>query len=543
MESKVSLLTRGLRKIDRTLKEIQDWPSDWNIGRMARLVRRACLPGPDLRPVIFFNASTRIGYNSYNAAYALIAAWGLRLAGVPVIQFVCQSGMVRCVLGSDPQHPEYGMPCKACLRRSRVDFRHADVRYFNYRPDVRLEAALEGLGIPRLQEFVYSQAPLGALVLPALRWRLRLQTLKDDEATRALFRDFILSAWNVLREFEALLDQTQPQAVIVFNGQFFPEATARWAARRRGIRVISHEVGLHPFSGFFTDGEATAYPIHIPDEFELSAAQNERLEAYLAKRFQGLFSMAGVRFWPDMKGLDQAFLNKAQQFSQIVPVFTNVIFDTSQPHANTVFTDMFAWLELVLELARAHPETLFVIRAHPDETRPGKESRETVQDWVAARRATDLPNLVFVAPTEYFSSYELIQHSKFVMIYNSTIGLEATILGLPVLCAGKARFTQYPTVFFPQSIPEYRAQAEEFLTAVSIEVPTDFIRNARKFLYYQLFLTSLPFNAFLTASSHPSNVRFRRFTLDQLRRENSAAIATLLDGVLAKEDFLLRRSE
>src|SRR5512137_2451902 len=101
MESKVSLLTRGLRRIDRTLKEIQDWPSDWNIGRMARVVRRVFRPRPDLRPVIFFNASTRIGYNSFNAAYALIAAWGLRLAGVPVIQFVCQSGMVRCVLGTE----------------------------------------------------------------------------------------------------------------------------------------------------------------------------------------------------------------------------------------------------------------------------------------------------------------------------------------------------------------------------------------------------------------------------------------------------------
>jgi hypothetical protein len=35
------------------------------------------------------------------------------------------------------------------------------------------------------------------------------------------------------------------------------------------------------------------------------------------------------------------------------------------------------------------------------------------------------------------------------MIYNSTIGMEAAIMGAPVLCAGKARFTQLDTVFFP----------------------------------------------------------------------------------------------
>ena len=63
--------------------------------------------------------------------------------------------------------------------------------------------------------------------------------------------------------------------------------------------------------------------------------------------------MAGIKFWADMKGLDESFLQKAAGFKQIVPVFTNVIFDTSQPHANTVFGDMFDWLEMVLEIIRA----------------------------------------------------------------------------------------------------------------------------------------------------------------------------------------------
>jgi len=35
---------------------------------------------------------------------------------------------------------------------------------------------------------------------------------------------------------------------------------------------------------------------------------------------------------------------------------------------------MFAWLDRVLEIIKAHPETFFVIRAHPDEGRPGKQS-------------------------------------------------------------------------------------------------------------------------------------------------------------------------
>ncbi len=163
-------------------------------------------------------------------------------------------------------------------------------------------------------------------------------------------------------------------------------------------------------------------------------------------------------------------MQKAARFKQIVPVFTNVIFDTSQPHANTVFEDMFDWLDMTLEVIRAHPETLFVIRAHPDESRVRKASRETVAAWVEANGVDKEPNVVFVAPKETLSSYELIQKSKFVMVYNSTIGLEASIMGAVVLCAGKARFTQYPTVFFPTQTRLKSFELEELLGAEAVKV-------------------------------------------------------------------------
>lgn len=414
------------------------------------------------------------------------------------------------------------------------------VAWFDYQRDTRLVAAIENLPLNGLMTFEWHGLPLGALCLPGLRWILRIHHLNDDEPTRYLLREYILSAWNVAQKFADFLDQTQPRAVVVFNGQFFPEATARYIAQQRGIRVITHEVGLQPASAFFTDGEATAYPIHIPDDFEMKDEQNAKLDAYLAKRFQGDFTMAGIKFWADMKGLDEAFLQKAGEFKQIVPIFTNVIFDTSQPHANTVFEDMLDWLDMALQIIRAHPETLFVIRAHPDELRVRKASRETVSAWVEANRVDQEPNVVFVTPNETLSSYELIQKSKFVMVYNSTIGLEASMMGAAVLCAGKARFTQYPTVFFPQTVDETRRMMEEFLNAERIEVPLAFKRNARRFLYYQLFRTSLPFGDFLEPSVRTTQTRLKSFALDRISPEHSTAIEAIFDGLLNHGDFLLK---
>jgi hypothetical protein len=201
---------------------------------------------------------------------------------------------------------------------------------------------------------------------------------------------------------------------------------------------------------------------------------------------------------------------------------------------------MFAWLDQVLEIVRAHPETFLVIRAHPDEARPGKAARENVAGWVRQRGADALPNVMFVDAGEYFSSYELIQKSKFVMIYNSTIGMEASLLGAPVLCAGKARFTQLPTVFFPQPADAHRAQAEEFLRAERIEVPPEFRRNARRFLYYQLFRTSLPMGDYLAEEGiWKGFVTLKEFDWQALLPENSVGMAAIVDGVLHCGDFLL----
>ncbi len=523
------------------------------IANMARQVAKLA-PEPIGAPVIFFKASTGIDDLSWNSGFHLLASWALRLQGVPVIYFACETGMSKCVLGTNRDHPQNPPPCPSCMLQSRTLYtgvpdlkspmspsgtRTTDgVAWFNFGRDEKLSKAVMGLSIQEMTDFTWEGNPLGALCLPGLRWILRIHHLQDDENTRYLLREYILSAWNIAQKFAKLLDQTQPRAVVVFNGQFFPEATARYLAQKRSIRVITHEVGLQPASAYFTEGEATAYPITIPESFEMNAEQNAKLDAYLEKRFQGNFTMAGIQFWSSMQGLDQAFLIRAAQFKQIVPVFTNVIFDTSQPHANTVFDDMFAWLDMTLNVIRSHPETLFVIRAHPDELRVRKASRETVAAWVEASGADKEPNVLFVGSQETLSSYELILKSKFVMVYNSTIGLEASIIGAPVLCAGKARFTQYPTVFFPQTVEDVERKMKEFLEGGAIEIPSEFKRNARRFLYYQLFRSSLPFGDYLEPSVRTTQARLKSFQLDMLSPEKSVALKAILNGLLEDGDFL-----
>ena len=549
MESIINNLSRNIEL------HYLGWQNRRRISRLASQVSDHAGHELQTGPVIMFNVSSRLTGLSQNAAFSLLTAWSLRLAGVPVIQFVCKTGMKHCVLGTNRQDFRTPPPCQSCIAQSRRLWEGGDNHWFDYQENQELLVATEGLDVDALSAFEYpakflpgqslpQDLPLGELVLPSIRWALRRHNLPDDEPTRYLLRSYMLSAYSIAEQFAGLVTRVKPTTVVIFNGILYPEASAVWVADKMNLRVITHEVGFQHLSTFFTVGQATAYPIEIPEEFELSAFQNELLDAYLQQRFQGEFSMAGIQFWPEMSGLDQEFLATAARFKQTISVFTNVVYDTSQTHANVVFPHMFAWLETILEVIRKNPDTLFVIRAHPDEMRPGtaKLSNESVQDWVTGNQVEELPNVVFINPQEYISSYELIQLSKFVLVYNSSIGLEAAISGKVVLCGGRARYTRYPTVYFPASEVDLLNQIELLLYSDEVVLPDEFKENARRFLYYQLFRVSLPLEYFLETIPRKGFVKLKSFSWERLHPENSNTMQVLYNGIINGEPFLRQDS-
>jgi len=205
---------------------------------MAKRVARHS-PPPSGAPVVFFKASTGIDDLSWNSGFHLLASWALRLQGIPVAYFACHSGMSHCVLGTNRDNVRKAPPCKSCIYQSKTLYTGTNPHWFTFERDKELERVLKNLNVEELSKFEYVVAseakqspgnmeehqlattlPLGALCLPGLRWILRIDHLSDDENTRYLLREYILSAWNVARKFADFLDQTQPRAVVVFNGQF-----------------------------------------------------------------------------------------------------------------------------------------------------------------------------------------------------------------------------------------------------------------------------------------------------------------------------------
>jgi hypothetical protein len=220
------------------------WQNKKRISRLAHQVAKQAEPDPETQPLIIFNASSRLTGLSLNASFSSITAWSLRLAGLPVIHFVCQAGMKHCMLGTNRQDYTKPPPCDSCITQSRRLYTGANVHWFEYQEDPELAAVLEPLDIEELSTFEFpiyinhlasqpATISLGDLVLPSIRWALRRYTLPDDEQTRYLMRSYILSAFSIARQFASELDRTHPSAVVIFNGSIYPEATVRWVTKER----------------------------------------------------------------------------------------------------------------------------------------------------------------------------------------------------------------------------------------------------------------------------------------------------------------------
>ena len=491
-------------------------------------------------PVLFFNASSHTRDLSFNAGVGLVTAWGLRMAGQPVKYLVCHSGLGNCVQGTNQLDLAAPPPCDACISFNNSLYPPQHTATFPPRINghVPRQTELASLSLQELGDFRYGGLPIGELCLPSAQWILRRHDIHATPAGRQVLANYIVSAIGLAQEMEELLDATQPRSLLVFNGTFFPEATARAVAMDQGIPVVTYEGGHLPLHAFFSHGVATEYSVNISDSFQMGPAEANELDSYLAQRSQGNFTTVGTRFWPEMKGVSQELKRKAAAHRHLVTVFTNVVFDTSQVYSNTLFQSMFDWLDETMKLAIAHPETLFVVRTHPDELRAGKESQEPVGQWLEERGYLALANVAFIPPTEYTSSYELMQLSRFCLVYNSTVGLEATLLGVPVVTGGWSRYSQESVTHAPASREAYREMVGKFLEGNVPPVSVDCQQRARRYMYYSFFKAGLSLSSFIEnqAKERPSYT-VKPFQAQALHPDESPEMRIIYDGITHGKPF------
>lgn len=286
-----------------------------------------------------------------------------------------------------------------------------------------------------------------------------------------------------------LFDEVQPDALLALNGKFYAESILVREAQRRGIPVWTYERG-NIRDTIVLSQRSTAVPFDTREIIEalptspLQPAERARIESYLEDRVA--LGNGQVRFQPK-SSVDTRI---APAGRRVVSLFTNLVWDSGVVGEDTIFPDMFAWIEASIRAVSKLSATQLVIRVHPAEQKIyWHPTRDTVAAHLRKSFPAGLPeHVTFVDALDDVNSYDLVAQSERVLVYTSSIGMEAAAAGKPVIVAARSNYSDAPFVHRPDT----PAAFQKLVQSDKVDPPPDSVELAYRYLYRLYFEEMLP---------------------------------------------------
>ena len=488
--------------------------------------------------ILFFSP-----YAAWRYHTALEATWGhaLRIAGADVRFVLCNALSGACDVYRANLNPRTETSCLECQAKCAMQFADLAMPYEWLGgwldPDDRHRAEQWASGLERdeLLSATWRGLAVGSFAHASIctQWRTESPDLGNPEVDRTV-RAFLAGTATIAAATARLLDDLEPDTIVLLNGRFFAHWTAIELARQRGIRIVTHERGLRADTVRFAEGARLHELASMRSLWEvwgsvpLNGMEFKHATSILEERRLGK-NFSRLSFSPPEEDPGEVRARLGLDERPLVAVFNSSDDETAAfpERRRGAFPEPRDFLPAVLDLAQRRPDLQFVIRLHPNiaKERVGTNQGALAHGLEIERNAPE--NLLVLHPNDPTSSYTVADLARVAMVYASTIGLEIAASGTPVLCMAQATYS-HTAVATPVDSP---ASLEAALDAALAEDPDGETarRRARTALrwvyrYFQHF--AIPFDlvheepgdsASLTYSHLAALAPGRHATLDAIR--------------------------
>ncbi|MFC4161599.1 glycosyltransferase [Chitinimonas lacunae] len=436
------------------------------------------------------------GISINHFAIELAVCGQLQLAGAEVQWLVCDAVFEQCDHHWQLINPEdKASACSACFGTAQ-----------RYRDDYGLR--LEGLGtwldatdraevtewLAQLPVDHYGEAsfrglPLGEWVRSSVNTQLRCWIIElNDPRHAAAYRQYLYGAALAAIVFEKYFAARRPDYIFMMNGRTFAPRTLLEMAKARGIPVAVHEFGrseetrmlradenCHSLEGFNRAWTSWA-------ELPLTPTEAAEVAEHLKRRIGGSVDFAYNKHNDSSLA---AFVTPGET-RRIVTLFTSSTDEIASAKGWGWHYDQLQWLAEVIAYFRHHPEYLLVIRCHPNH-RHALMGDDYQFLGGLERLLADMPdNVRLIRPSDKCNSYELLALAHAVLVYSSTVAMEAALLGCRVLLAGGGLYRGRRFAY------EYEGPLADFQLALDAFLSSDVDQRWRTaaarffhFLYYK----------------------------------------------------------
>ncbi len=324
---------------------------------------------------------------------------------------------------------------------------------------------------------------------------LAVATVPDDPTTQRILGRYIEAAVILVRAAQRMLDELDPDVVVLQHGIYVPQGPMLDVAKQRGIRVVAWATGYPEQTFLFSQGDTYHRTMlrESPADWE-SAPWDEALAhqttGYLESRRTGTADWIGFSAGTRVDAELASALSRETR--PLVVAMANVNWDAQLHFEGRAFPSQAAWIEATIAWARTRPDIAVVIRAHPAEATGFLPSREPLRDVVAA--SDPPPNVYFVDADSAVSTYDLIESANCVIVYGTKVGVEALARSTPVITVGEAWVRNKGLTIDVDSPADYAAALDRLPFASGLDPAMH--EKSLRYAHHLFFRRMIPVRAF-----------------------------------------------
>lgn len=345
------------------------------------------------------------------------------------------------------------------------------------------------------KQWRYNSMPVGRWAIDAL---VNNEMVGDERLVINWEQKLYNYLYNIMLLIQAVsrsLDDIQPDVIITSDTYYYPYAILESLGKERSIPCYNHWEGTRSLGWCYARGEPSMN-LGMDDAWKyyngrgLSEHESGLIADYLEIRCPGCFEVLpdGVARSEKLKKLQEK-IPQLDLSKPTVLLATNAIWDLRALNKDILFESMTDWLRSVLDFFVTNRQYQLIIKAHPIE-KQGKipVTRQMIGEEIRKYKAEPGTNIIFIEPDSSVSAYDLISLVDVGLVYTTTLGLEMSCFGKPVVTCAHAHYRDKGFTYDPCNAREYFEIIKKILdSGEAVEVVQQRSELAKKFFYLYFF--------------------------------------------------------
>lgn len=276
-------------------------------------------------------------------------------------------------------------------------------------------------------------------------------SIESNKSLHNKFKEEALLAYNAVR---FIIEDNRPEVLSVCNGRF-PVQRGTWLAGvDEGIKVNFYERGMYQHNISPEMYTVDSYKIQTDFWYQNFTSQDrEKTQEFIKSKF---LNLKNIDTQPALKWLDNREImndsnrfvissyNKLPKFSKpIISIFTSSQDEFSELDETwrlSKWNNQWEAFEALLSKIDSNKFDI-ILRVHPNNANKFKKIKFNTLNEI--KKIKDkFPSINIINSLDKVNQYELVKISEIVVVWNSTIGLEASARGKKVICLQASEYDQ-----------------------------------------------------------------------------------------------------